>query len=283
MGDAVLADVEALAGQAVAELVPIDRGHIANRRYRAVLRDGTSVFVKSPSNAYAAAAFADERLAYESIGEAPFLPKYLGSTDRALVVHFVDDARWPPPWRDGELALALDLVTEIGAAAGPAALRDLDDDDRHHVWSQVAAEPGPFLSLSACDGAWFDAHVDVLTATDRCRLSGSALVHGDFRSDNLCIVDGRGLAVDWGAAARGRPDYDLVGFAITAADETGCTPDELAPHADPALVGVYAGVFAHAAGNPLVPAPIRAQLERFLRVALPWSARLLDLPPPPAG
>jgi hypothetical protein len=144
----------------------------------------------------------------------------------------------------------------------------------------VAAEPEPVLGLGACDRSWFDAHVDVLVASDGCGLGGDALVHGDLRSDNLAIVDGRAIAVDWGAAARGRPDYDRTSFAIATAAETGVPPETIANAADPALVAVFAGTYAHAAALPTVPAPIRAQLGTFLRVALPWAARLLELPPP---
>jgi hypothetical protein len=162
----------------------------------------------------------------------------------------------------------------------PRALRDLEEDDRHRAWSRVAADPDPFLRLGVCDRSWFDAHLDVLLASDDCVLAGPRLVHGDFRSDNLGIVDGRAIAVDWGAGARGRPDYDVVSFAISTAAETRSAPEAIANSADPSLVGVFAGTYAHAAANSSIPAPIRNQLLSFLLVALPWAARLLQLPPP---
>jgi hypothetical protein len=271
--------VAALLGQPVERVDVIDRGHIANRRSRVTLADGTTVFVKEPTTPWTAAVLAGERRSYEAIGPRPFLPALIAAADDLLVVQHFDGAHWPPPWRPGDLAAALGLLDDIAAVPGDRALRDLDADDRHHVWSEVAADPEPFLALGACDRRWFERTAGALVATDGCSLAGTALVHGDLRSDNLGIVDGRAIAVDWGAAARGRPDYDRVTFAVTVEDEGAAPVDDVAPDADPQLVGVIAGVYARASASPHVPAPIRAQLQRYLRVALPWCARRLGLPP----
>jgi hypothetical protein len=268
-----------ILGQEVRRLVPIERGHIANRRYRVELADGRNDFVKEPTSAWTAAILADEARSYAAIGPRPFLPNLVASADDLLVVEFVEGAHWPPPWRPGDLPIVDALIDRLSSEPAPSGLRDLEDDDRHRVWHRVAADPDPFLALAVCDRGWFASAVDRLVATDACPLGGRALVHGDLRSDNLALVGDRGVAVDWGAAARGRSDYDRVSFAIPLAIETGRPPDELAPDADPALVAVFAGTYAHAAATPAIPQPIRAQLEGFLRVALPWAARRLGLRP----
>jgi hypothetical protein len=269
-----------VVGREVVRLVPIERGHLANLRYRAELDDGTMVFVKVPTNPFTTAVLASERRAHESLGRRPFMPRYIGGTDELLVTEYIGDAHWPTPWRDGDLAVTLRLLERIGSVEGPAVLRDLEDDTRHRVWWKVADHPGPFLSLGVCDRGWFDSNADVLVATDDCPLGGSTLVHGDFRSDNLCIRDSNAIAVDWASAARGRPDYDATAFAMSFALETGLTPDVVAPAADPALVSVFAGTYAYAAGLMSIPAPIREQLHAQLLVALSWCARVLDLPQP---
>ena len=270
----------AIVGARPRSIVPIDRGHLANRRYRVDLSDGRTVFVKEPTSAFTAAILADERRAYEAIGPRRFLPAFVGATDDLLVVEHLTDVYWPPPWRPGDLGFAVELLEEIASVEGPAALRDLEDDDRHRVWARVAAAPEGVLDLEVCDRAWLEASFDALVASDECRLGGAALVHGDFRSDNLAIVDGRAMAVDWGSGARGRADYDVVSFAIATAGENGSDPEEIATAADPSLVAVFAGTYAFAAALTSIPAPIRVQLRGFLEVALPWAARLLGLPPP---
>jgi hypothetical protein len=279
MTDEVASAVASVVGTGVVGMVPIDRGHLANRRYRAQLDDGTSVFVKEPTSPFTENVLADEHRAYAAIGRRSFLPAYLGG-DRILVVEDLTHAYWPPPWRSGDLAAVDELLGLIGEVPGPGTLRDLNADTRHHVWSKVANDPAGFLSLGVCDLEWFEAALDILVASDECPLGGTALVHGDFRSDNLCILDGKAVAVDWGAGARGRPDYDRIGFAIALASEAGARPEELAPQADPLLVSVFAGTYAYAAALPIIPAPIRLQLHDHLRVALPWCARLAQLPPP---
>jgi hypothetical protein len=273
MTDHVASAVATVVGRGVVDMVPIDRGHLANRRYRAQLDDGTSVFVKEPTNHFTEDVLADEHRAYGAIGHRSFVPAYLGG-DRILVVEDLSHAYWPPPWRPGDLAAVDELLGSIGEVPGPGVLRNLDADTRHHVWSKVADDPAGFLSLGLCDVEWFESTVDVLVASDGCPLGGTALVHGDFRSDNLCILDGKAIAVDWGAGARGRPDYDRTGFAIALAFETGARPEDVAPQADPSLVSVFAGTYAYAAALPSIPAPIRHQLLDHLRVALPWCARL---------
>lgn len=274
------ARVAAMVGADVVGVDPIDRGHLANRRYRVRLEDGHSVFVKEPTSPFTEDVLAGERRAYESLAGRPFMPTYINSSDRLLVVEDLGHAYWPPPWRTDDLDAALLLIEQIGATAGPAPLRDLADDTRHRVWWKVAANPAPFLELNECTEEWFADSIEALVETDACPLGGGSLVHGDLRSDNLCILDGTAIAVDWGAAARGRPDYDLVGFAVSTAAELAVRPETIAPRADPALVAVFAGTFAHASVSPGVPASIRHQLHGYLRIALPWTARLLDLPPP---
>jgi len=129
---------------------------------------------------------------------------------------------------------------------------------------------------------WIEAHVDVLEdAARNARLDGDALLHLDVRSDNLCLRDGLALLVDWNMACRGNPAVDVAAWLPSLADEGGPMPWELLP-GEGALASLVAGYFCARAGlSPIPQAPHARPLQLAQgRIALPWAARELDLPPP---
>lgn len=254
-------------------------GLMPNRRYRAVLADGTRVFVKEAVDDFTEHLLEREQVVYESLRGRSFLPRFMGRRRRTLVLEDLrPDVRWLPPWRTGDLALVLDVLDEVAATPAPAELPSLANSALLRKWRGVAEEPQPFLELRMCTGDWLDQVIDRLVASDESPLTGSALVHGDVRSDNLCIRGGA-VVFDWGAAARGRPDYDLVNFAMSFASETGIPPEHVASDADPNLVAVLAGTLAYHAPHRAVPLAVREQLRTHLAVAFPWCIRALALPP----
>jgi 2-polyprenyl-3-methyl-5-hydroxy-6-metoxy-1,4-benzoquinol methylase len=112
-------------------------------------------------------------------------------------------------------------------------------------------------------------------------LGGTDLVHGDLRSDNLCFTQQRVVLVDWNGARRGNSAYDLAAVAPSLRLEGGPLPDELVP-GEGALGVLVCGYFAANAGlRPIPDAPLVRKIQlRQLRIALPWAARALGLPPP---
>jgi hypothetical protein len=201
-----------------------------------------------------------------------------------LLLEDLSSASWPPPWRAGDverLLEALQRMTVTPIARG--ALRELESDRaRFAGWLNVERDPAPFLALGACSEAWLsDALPSLLMAQDLALLGGSDLVHGDLRSDNLCFLPERVVLVDWNAARRGNAAFDLAFLAPSLRLEGGPLPDELAP-AEGALAVLVCGFFAANAGlRPIADAPhVRWIQQRQLRVALPWAARALGLPPP---
>jgi aminoglycoside phosphotransferase (APT) family kinase protein len=139
------------------------------------------------------------------------------------------------------------------------------------------------LRLGLCSEHWLAQHLPTLRAAESTApLAGDSLVHLDVRSDNLCINDGRAMLVDWNLAVAGNPLFDLVSWLPSLHAEGGPPPDEIGAQAAPELVALIAGFFASRAGLPIIPhAPrVRAVQLVQLRVALPWAARTLGLPPP---
>lgn len=256
-------------------------GLMPNRRFRAVLTNGTRLFVKEATNDFTERLLERERIVYEALGAQPFLPRFFGCHRGVLVLEdLTGRAWWPPPWRASDLPFVIDVLDELAASPVPAGVPSLDGSALLRKWALVAEDPEPFLDLRQCTREWLDQAIPRLVGSDRLPLVGAALVHGDFRSDNLCIRGGSAIVFDWGAVAEGREDYDRTGFAISFACETGIPPEHVAPHADADLVAMLAGTLAYHAPHPSVPPRVRKQLQTHLRVALPWCARALGLAPP---
>lgn len=276
----VVATVARIVGASVTSLERVDApgSFIPNRHFRAHMADGQSVFVKEATTDWTRQILQDECHAYASIGSRGFMPKFLGHAADILVIEDLGSAHWPPPWRAIDVDLFLAALDQIGRTTAPDAVRDLDGVAR--CWGYVTDNPDSLLGLGFCTRGWLAEAGPALCVADSVSLRGDALVHGDFRGDNACVTDGRVVVVDWAAAARGRSDFDRIAFAIAYAAETGERPEQVAPVADPDVVAVMAGVFARHAPEPTVPPRVREQLSRQLGVALPWWARLVDLPLP---
>lgn len=131
--------------------------------------------------------------------------------------------------------------------------------------------------------AWLDRALPTLIdAADPRLLDGTALLHTDVRSDNLCFRDGATVLVDWNHTSVGNPEIDVASWLPSLHLEGGPAPHEVAPHATPGIAAHVAGYSASRAGLPAPPrAPLVRHIQRRqLEVALPWAAALLDLPPP---
>ena len=108
------------------------------------------------------------------------------------------------------------------------------------------------------------------------------MVHGDVRSDNLCLRDGAALLLDWNLASVGNPQFDVAFWLPSLALENGPRPDDVMADCPVELAAYVAGFFASRAGEPdIAHAPlVRSIQRRQLDTPLPWAARVLGLPPP---
>lgn len=97
-------------------------GYTPARRQVATLADGTTAFVKTPTNAVTRSMLLAEIAAYEAIGPQPFCPRVLDASPERLVLEDLRHARWPPPWNGAcrgeagldEVAWAPSLSLEVG-------------------------------------------------------------------------------------------------------------------------------------------------------------------------
>lgn len=277
--------IAALVGSEVAMAHEPPGGFTVAGRWVVGLADGRSAFVKVGTTPDTAEWLRSEHHWCTRIG-GRFMPEVVAFDDGEEPIVVFEDlstAHWPPPWRDGDLVRVVDTLAEVASAAPDAALAPLEDASHwSEGWGDVARDPGPLLSLRLASPAWLEGALpELIAAAAAAPLSGTALVHADVRSDNLCILEDRVVLVDWNLPHRGNATFDLAALAPSLRLEGGPLPDELVPD-QPELAALLAGYFCQRAGLPTIPqAPrVRRFQERQARVALPWAARALGLPPP---
>jgi 2-polyprenyl-3-methyl-5-hydroxy-6-metoxy-1,4-benzoquinol methylase len=282
--------VAKLAGKKPDSWRRIARGYTPAERWQITFADGSRAFAKFGSTPATASWLRAEHGVYAKLS-ARFLPAMLGYDDHAerplLLLEDLSHAWWPPPWRAGDVERLLEAMREVAATpVARGALPELESErGRFAGWLNVERDPAAFLSLGLCSQGWLEAALpSLLMAQDLALLGGSELVHGDLRSDNLCLTEGRVVLVDWNGARRGNAAYDLAALAPSLRLEGGPLPDELVP-GEGALGVLVCGYFAANAGlRPIPDAPMVRKIQlRQLRIALEWAARALGLPAPDAN
>jgi hypothetical protein len=281
--------IERATGRRPVELRPAGgHGAPSHRRWIAMFAGGATAFAKVAAFDYTADWLRLERRHYEALGGASFLPAMLGWDDDgaapALVIEDLSVATWPPPWTPRSIDAVRSTLDAIAATPPPAEIPRLLGEmfDIAEGWEPLAADPERVFGLGAFDRAWFERFAPVLAdAAAEARLEGSTLLHGDVRSDNLCIREDRAVLVDWNWACRGAAELDLVAWLPSLAHEGGPTPWTIAPgHA--ALASLLAGFFLEHAARPHIPqAPHVRQLQLDQGVvSLRWACHELGVPSP---
>ena len=264
---------------------PAAGGYTRAPKWRARRRDGTSVFVKFvEGDELLVRPLRTEIAVYESV-RGPFLPAlqdaYVGDAHALLVLEDLAEAAWPPPY-PRDVTPLFDALDLIAAARPPATLRPLPPLTEPR-WRRFEREPGPLITLGVCSEGWLDRALPVLAdAEARVHSSGTALVHNDIWAENLCFAGRRAVLVDWAEARVGNPAVDLA-FALLTLRVAGVAAPAVDDEA--ALAAFVTAIVATEAAAPLPAwaAPqstLRQDQLADLRVALPWVAAALDLPPP---
>ena len=264
----------------------MSRGYARGERWIVRLDDGRTAFVKVGVEEWMVENMRAEMRVYAHV-QGAFLPRVFAFDEDGdppvLVLEDLGAAHWPPPWTTAHVEAVTAVVDEIAAVDPPPGLESLER--LGSGWRLVAEDPAPFLTLGLATHLWLErvlpSLVDAEAATP---LAGDSLVHCDLRSDNLCIRHGRAVLVDWNWASVGNPAFDVAFWLPSLVLEEGPPVEEIArrrPEVD-AFAALVAGFFAHRAGQPPpdgAPA-VRGFQRAQLEVALPWAARVLDLPHP---
>ncbi|HEY1710014.1 MAG TPA: hypothetical protein VGG10_17215 [Rhizomicrobium sp.] len=263
----------------------VEGGYTAAERWVLQLDDGRSLFAKLATNDNTVRWIRAEHFVYERIA-GDFLPRLLGFDDGDYPLLLLEDlsgGSWYHEWTAANVQRVCDLLARVAATKLPAdfpiAKAPLDG---FIGWQGIAKAPEEFLALGLVTPAWLAHALPALLAAEAALdFSGDALLHFDVRSDNLCFLpDGRTILVDWNWAGRGNAAFDLIGWLPSLQAEGGPAPWTILPDAGPAMVTALCGYFAVRAGAPPQGSPIRNLQTAQLKCALPWTARVLDLPPP---
>ena len=252
----------------------------------AELADGTTAFVKAATEPVTAGFIRDE-LRVLAVLSGPFTPVVLALDDDEpplLVLEDLRTAHWPPPWEEGMVEAVREALAAVAATPAPAEVPAIAvyRDRLVTGWAEIEADPAPFLALGVCTREWFEHALPILRhASETAPVDGNALLHLDVRSDNLCIAERGAVLVDWNHACIGNPDLDVAAWLPSLRLEGGPEPEEILPGAA-GFAALLAGFFGSRAGQPAPEtAPhVRPFQLAQLRVALPWAARELGLPPP---
>ena len=251
------------------------------------LADGSSRFVKVGWTGPTRDMLRAEARFYQAF-QSDFTPLLLAFDDDAdqpvLVLEDLSNAFWPPPWAAEDIERTLTTLKRVARSTPPKHLPALEE---HRAdlsgWEQVERQPALFLDLGLVTPRWLEQALPALKeASSRAVLEGTALLHCDVRSDNVAFLSDRTVLVDWSSAVIGNPLLDVVAWLPSLYLEGGPAPENFLGQEAVELAALVAGYWASQAGQPTIEhAPqVRLVQRAHLEVALPWAARLLDLPQP---
>jgi fructosamine-3-kinase len=211
-----------------------------------------------------------------------------------------------PPWSTPKArAITYALADFHQASAGatlPEWLAHPANTFGGENWAKTAQESDGFHKIAEMVGEdsaqalkWFQnisPTIERLLVQADFSVEPHTILHGDLRSDNLRFSKNRLALFDWPAITRGRPEWDIVGFAQSVAVEGGPFPEEIlnwyqekTPLENAAIESALAWcltLFANRAWRPEIPGLPR--LRRFQRqqlgMVILWIARHLSQPTP---
>jgi SAM-dependent methyltransferase len=282
--DGLLDRVERLLGSRPVGWLRATGGYSIAERWSLDLEDGRRAFAKLAPTDDIAWRIRDEHR-HMTMFDQDFRCEILAFEDGdrpLLLLEDLRDARWPPPWRAGDVERVRETLERIWATPADG----LPNADRLRQmfswWETIASDPTGFLSLGIASEDWLDRCLPTLIeATREAAYEGQDFLHMDVRSDNMCFSEERVVFVDWNWAVRGLRDIDLACWLPALRLEGGPLPEDVEPGLGAYAAGI-SGYFAHYAHLPPPEgAPtVRRFQHRQLRISLPWACRELGLPRP---
>jgi aminoglycoside phosphotransferase (APT) family kinase protein len=279
------ASVEAALGRAWVGHTRPKTGLSDAHRFVVELAGGERVFVKAATTAATDAWLRNERLAL-SLAPPQLAPRELAWIDDGPFPILVTEAlrgHWPAGtgvvvWRPGDLEAVADAIRRLAATpppalpAQPAATTD--------GWERILKDPQPVLGLRLWSEAWLAANGEALAAAERGLLRhGGAFVHGDMRSDNICVTPDGVKFVDWSNARRAAAATDFAAFLPAAHLEEGPAPFALYPEGGAWGAAQGAELAWRAATDTAAPAWLMRVFRRLARINVDWAVAGLGLSP----
>ncbi|HLZ82918.1 MAG TPA: hypothetical protein VKQ54_05080 [Caulobacteraceae bacterium] len=284
--EALTTRVEKVLGRRWSAWSKPNTGLSAAHRFIVELDDGARVFVKAATTAETAVWLRNER---QALAAAPaFAPREIGWIDDGddspiLIVEALVDAYWPAQpggtrWRPGDLERVFSAVRALSEQK-PLLTLPAGRREPTQGWTTILNAPVTFIGLGLCSARWLDRHGPALAQAEAgLEWRGDAFVHGDMRSDNICLTDDCVKFVDWSNARRGAKATDLALFLPTAHLEGGPPPASVMAGGGPWAAQQSAELALRAISDTQAPEWLRRVLRRLARINLDWAIQDLSLP-----
>lgn len=202
-----------------------------------------------------------------------------------LITQDFSDAYWAAGnsrvvWRKGDIDLLLGTVKKLSTIKGFPSLKSFKNKNIN-IWTKIAANPNGFLKLKLCSENWLKNSIDYLIEAEKnVDETGDTLVHGDIRSDNICIIKSKAIFVDWSNAVNGSPDYDLANLLPTLYLEGGPNPYEIMPNAANLATHICATHIQRLSKTSSMPLWLNVVFKKLIAIELEWTAQCLNLDKP---
>ena len=266
-----------------------DCGLSAAHRFSVKLEDGSRVFVKAATDDDTSRWLRTEHLVLSTMANElmPSIVAWIEPRDAwpVLLTEDLSHAHWPAShagvtWREGDFDLLFAAIERLSSLPPNPELRTLVNR-RSSTWSAIAAKPDSFLQLGLCSGRWFGNAIDVLIDAERnADIAGDTFIHGDIRSDNICILGSQVKFVDWSHAARGSSTYNLAQVLPTLHLEGGPLPYDIMPNGGSHAASQCAEMIRRLAVDQSMPGWLKDVFKRIIAIELDWAASCLGLPKP---
>uniref|UniRef100_UPI00202F9637 phosphotransferase n=1 Tax=Dyadobacter sp. MSC1_007 TaxID=2909264 RepID=UPI00202F9637 len=260
-----------------------DCGLSSAHRFSVLFENNHGVFVKAATDDDTEQWLRNEHLALSS-GDRKFMPQIIHWLDipgirPVLITEDLSKAYWPAShagvtWRQGDIDLLFDGLKELSATQAALTLPTLRNR-RTSIWSDIANDPASFLNLKLCSEQWLNQSISALIEAEKSTdVTGDRLVHGDMRSDNICIAGSQVIFVDWSHAARGNGRHDLASVLPTLHLEGGPDPYQLMPEGGGHASAASAMHIRRLLEDSL-PEWLRAVFVRIIGIELEWAGKCL--------
>lgn len=286
--DELKARIEAAVGASIVAWTKPDCGLSAAVRLSLRFDDGSRCFVKAATDNDTEAWLRTEHhvLSRVAAGCMARIVHWLdgGNGRPVLIVEDLGHAHWPAShagvdWRPGDIDRVLAGIDGLSTLSPPEDLARLANPSDSR-WARIAEEPSGFQAQGLASVRWLRRHAAALADAEAgLRRAGNDLVHGDIRSDNICLLEGRAIFVDWSNAAIGNGRLNLASSLSGLHLEGGPPPARIMPEGGPWAAWSSAEIVERLAREGWEPAWLRRVLRRFAAIELDWAAEVLGLEP----
>ncbi len=232
----VRAAVDELLGSRIVTAINAAGGFSPGPAVTCTLANGTRAFVKACSSDANSFTPAMHRREAEVLRKMPShfpVPGLIGVVDAenwvALVIEHVEGRMPVAPLSENDVKSVLRLVEVLAELGTPSPIQPLGavgpaerDHGGVHSWPTMVEE-GLVDRLDDWSLRHIERLVDVEAGWTEA-VSGTSLLHGDLRTDNILITADRSMVVDWPAAGIGAAWVDLVGLLPALHVDGGPSP-----------------------------------------------------------